>query len=292
MSKKTKVKKKTKAPKDPLLTARHKRFAIGLLVAFGGIGTFVGASAGLRLLNERAVSRLTPGSPVVTVAWPRDSAGKVWMPNAERERLATMMVHAAEGGRALSREPLEDIGAVLSSTGWFEGTPTVRWTHDATIQARGRWRTPVAVVRLGEMEYLIDHDAQVLPLNYPAGQSNQIYLVNPSQPLPGEGKQWEGEDIRSALDLMLLLQKEDLLGQVAGFDLGEGREAGRLSIITDRDSRVIWGGGPQHTRPGEQPTNVKLTRIKTLLKRTGRIDGAVDRIDLRGPQILLERNPT
>jgi hypothetical protein len=62
-----------------------------------------------------------------------------------------------------------------------------------------------------------------------------------------------------------------------------------LSIITDRGARVVWGGGPQHLRPAEQPTSIKLDRVRTLLQRTGRMDAGVDLVDLRFQQPLIQR---
>lgn len=289
MSKKKAKPKKSKAPRDPDRQARNRRFAAASLVGVAGVAAFFGARVGLEALNRRAVDTLTPGNPIVTVAWPRDAQGQVWLPSVERERLGKLMTGAAAGGRALSPEPLAQIGRALDETGWFEGTPTVRWTADGQIQAEGRWRPPAAAVRIGPREHLIGYDARLLPLDYPTGESNQIFLLHPAQPEPAVGDAWQGEDVRAALDLVVLLQREGLLGQVAGVDLGEGRESGRLAIITDRGSRVLWGGGPEHLRPGEQPTSIKLKRLHGLIERTGRLDADADLVDLRGPQILLER---
>tara|TARA_R110000782_G_scaffold73091_7_gene146155 strand:+ start:7736 stop:8611 length:876 start_codon:yes stop_codon:yes gene_type:complete len=288
MAKKTRSKAK-KSHRDPDRAARNRRTAIAVLLVVGGVASFVGASAGLDAINNRAITELTPGDPVVAIAWPRDERGQVWLPMLERERLSSLMLQAASGGRALSGEPLAEIGRALTDTGWFEGTPTVRWTAEGHIHAEGRFRAPAAAVRIGPREHLIDYQGRVLPLDYPAGASNQIFLLNPSQPIADVGSPWPGEDVRASLDLIVLLQRESLLEQVAGIDLGQGRQSGSLSIITDRGARVIWGGGPQHLRPAEQPTSVKLTRLRALLDRTGRIDASVDLVDLRPQQPLIER---
>lgn len=289
-AKKSKAKSKPrKSARDPERGQRQRRLVIGGLIAIGGIASFVGASVGLDALNQRAVAELTPGDPVVAMAWPRDTRGDVWLPITERERLATLMTEAARGGRALSRDPLSEIGTVLAASAWFDGSPSVRWTPEGEIHASGRFRAPAAAVRIGVRDTLIDADGRVLPLDYPAGESNQIFLLHPGQPAARKGEVWAGEDIRAALDLILLLQQDDLLGQVAGIDLGLGRQSGSLAIITDRGARVIWGGGPHHLRPAEQPTSVKLSRLRTLRDRTGRIDASVDMVDLRPQQPLIER---
>lgn len=300
MPRKAKGKKK-KTARDPERRERNRRIAVGAAVTAAGVAAFVASTYGLNFINDRAAehlapehrltnaSRATPTGPAVAIAWPSDGNGATWMPQAERDRLSALMIHAVRGGRALTRAPLAEIGTALLDTGWFEGTPTVRWTYDGQIEVEGTWRTPAAAVRIGPREHLIDYSARVLPLDYPSGQSNQIFLLNPAQPRPRTDEPWAGEDLRAALDLILLLQQEQLLEQVAGIDLGTGHDSGRLAIITDRGARIIWGGGPDHLRPAEQPTSVKLNRMRTLLQRTGRIDGAVDRIDLRGPQVLLER---
>lgn len=290
MARKTKTKKKTtKAAKDPERNARNKRFAVAFLLGVGGVASFVGASAGLDAVNRRAIEELTPGDPRVEIVWERDASGRVWLPLAEQERITTLTALAASGGRALSVEPLAEVGRALEASGWFNGTPRVRWTPEGRIHAEGSWRIPAAAVRIGPREHLIDFRARVLPLEYPSGESNQIFLINQSQPIPGPGEEWGGEDLRAALDLIVLLQREGLLEQVAGIDLGRGRDSGVLSIITDRGARVVWGGGPQHLRPAEQPTSIKLDRVRTLLQRTGRIDAGVDLVDLRFQQPLIQR---
>lgn len=290
MARKTKTKKKAaKSPKDPERSARNKRFAVAFLLGVGGIASFVGASAGLDAVNRRAIEELTPGDPRVELVWHRDGNGRVWLPLSEQERITTLTAQAASGGRALSVEPLAEVGRALVGSGWFDGTPQVRWTPEGRIHAEGVWRVPAAAVRIGSREYLIDFEARVLPLEYPSGESNQIFLINQSQPIVGPGEKWGGEDLRAALDLIVLLQREGLLEQVAGFDLGRGRDSGVLSVITDRGARVVWGGGPQHLRPAEQPTSIKLDRVRTLLQRTGRMDAGVDLVDLRYQQPLIQR---
>lgn len=296
MARKAKTKKKSKKS-DPAAADRNRRIAIGVALCAAGIATFVGSAIGLEAINVRAIEHLAPESederaaPTVNVDWPTDGAGQIWMPLTERERLSKIIANAARGGQALSPEPLALIGQSLADTGWFEGLPAVRWTHDGQIDVSGQWRAPAAAVRIGPREHLIDFNATLLPLDYPSGQSNQIFLLNPSRQRTVPGLTWEGEGLRAALDLILMLQRENLLGQVAGIDLGERSQAGILTVISDRGARVVWGGGPDHLRPGEQPTSVKLNRLRTLLDRTGRIDGGVSKIDLRGAQILLERGP-
>ncbi len=286
---KKKKQSKSKPARDPERALRNKRYAIAALVVVAGASAFVGAHTGLGALNERAIGHLTPGNPEIAIAWPRWANGDVWLPQFERDRLAVIVRDAAMGGRALSREPLAEIGTALYHTGWFDEPPVVRWTAEGTIEIEGQWRAFAAAVRMGPREHLIDYNGRLLPLDYPSGHSNMIYLLNPSQPKPSVGEAWGGEDLRSALDLIQMLQKEGLLEQVAGVDLGEGRSSGRLAIISDSGSRVVWGGGPDHLRPGEQPTSVKLKRLHGLMERTGRIDGGVEFVDLRGQQILIER---
>lgn len=284
-------KKKKSRNKDPERSLRNRRLALACLVGTTGIGAFVGAAAGLDALNQRAIDHLTPGNPSVAIAWPAGPDGSVWLPQTERDRVAALIRDAALGGRALSREPLARIGETLRDTGWFQTDPHVRWTAEGSIEVTGDWRVPAAAVRVGQREDLVDSDAHRLPLDYAAGASNLVAMTNPSQPRPAVGAVWQGQDLRDAMDLMLMLQRERLLEQVAGIDLGAEHDNGRLTVVTDRGAQVVWGGGPERVRPGEQPTSVKLNRLRSLLERTGRIDGGVDRIDLRGQQILLERRP-
>ncbi len=274
---------------DPERADRNKRIAIGGAIIIGAGAVFVGAAMGIGELDRKAEAFITPTNPPVVIDWPTNADGSIWMPINDRETLSRDLARAVQGGKALSRAPLEEAGLALMRSGWIEGTPAVAWTSDGKIEVRARWRVPVAAVRVGTREIIIDRQRHALPLDYSIGQSNQLYFVHVDAPQPGIGEQWLGTDLQDGLELLFALEEENLLEQVDGFDLGQDEESGTIRIITTRNSKIIWGAGPGRERPGEVPTSVKVGRLKVFYEKTGLIDGGYQYIDISGPTITKMR---
>ncbi len=289
MAKKSTKRKSSK--RDPERLERNKRIAIVTsIVVLGGV-VFVGGAMGIGELDRAAARTIVPASPEVVISWDTLSDGSIWMPRQEQERLALGVARAVRGGRALSSEPLKEAVLTMQGSGWVRGTPEARWTSDGQIIIDASWRIPAAAVRVGNREFIVDWDRYVLPLDYAFDESNQLYFVNADAPLPQVGQQWEGTDLQDGIALLRELRTNNLLEQVEGFDLGRGAESGTISIITHRGTRIVWGAGPGRERPGEKTTSVKLERLRVLYERAGLIDGGAPFIDIRGDDIMVDRNP-
>lgn len=287
MARKTTKKKSTK--RDPERIERNKRIAIGTALVIGATAVFVGGALGVGELDRKASELIVPGSITVNVNWPTNSRGEIWMPTLEQSHIEQLLSHSVRGGSALSLAPLQEAGLALMNTGWVDDVPDVRWTSKGVIDVHAKWRTPAAAIRIGTREIIIDWNRRVLPLDYAIGESWQYYFINADARLPSVGDQWVGTDLQDGLALLQRLQRENLLEQVAGFDLGKGADSGTLVIITKRDGKIVWGAGPGRERPGEQPAGVKIDRLKSLFSRTGLIDGGAELVEIHGADILFER---
>jgi len=285
----TKSSKKKSSKFDPDRADRNKRIAIASAIILLGGSVFAGAAMGIGELDRRASKYMVSGDPQVSMDWPTNANRDIWMPIHERERIELLLARAVQGGIALSQAPLKEAGLAILKSGWIDGQPRVRWNPNGQIEIDASWRVPVAVVRVGSREILIDRARHALPLDYDIAKSNQIFFVNVSARQPQIGEQWLGTDLQEGLKLLDRLQQENLLEQVAGFDLGTGAESGTIRIITKRNAKIIWGAAPGHERPGEQPTGVKIDRLKALFDRSGLIDGGSEFVDIRGANILLQR---
>lgn len=288
MAKKT-IKRMNK--RDPERSRRNKRIAIVTSLALFGGAVFVAGAMGVVQLDRAAAREIVPSSPEVVINWDTLSDGSIWMPRDEQQRLSLGVARAVRGGRALSSSPLKEAVLALQGSGWVQGIPQARWTSDGQIMIDASWRIPAAAVRIGNREFIIDWDRFVLPLDYALGVSNQIYFVNADAPLPKVGQQWEGTDLQDGIALLRDLRAYNLLEQIAGLDLGRGGESGTITIITHRGTRIVFGAGPGRERPGEKPTTVKLNRMKALYEKTGLIDGSEPYIDIRGDDMMVNRNP-
>ena len=282
--------KKKKKKTDPDIVDRNKKIAIVSAVVLGLAGVFVSAGMGIKALDQRAAVLITSENPQIQINWGQGASGHTWMPIQERDRIERLVAASITNTKPLSWQPLMSASKALASTGWVNDEPTARWTDEGMIIIDANWRVPAAAVRKGNRDFIIDYDANVLPLDYPHGRSNQFVIQNPALPNPGAGNQWDEPEIRDALNLLLELQKNNLHQQVVGIDLGANRDHGILHIITDRDSRIIFGGGPNRSRPAEMPTSVKIERLSSIFSNTARIDAGVMLLDVRGQDITMQRH--
>ena len=284
------AKKKKKKKANPESADRNKKIAMISAIVLGSAAVFVSAGMGIKAIDERAAEFIAPEKLTVHIAWGTDHDGHLWLPLQERERIQRKVKAAITGSTALSWHPLHNASRALASTGWVNNEPVARWNDDGSITVNANWRLPAAAVRVGDRDYIIDYDTNVLPLSYPADQSNQFVIHNPALPNPGTGNPWNEPEIRDALALLIELQSNDLHAQITGVDLGTNREHGILQLLTNGGARIIWGGGPGRDRPAEMPSSVKMERLISLYNKTGRIDAAVQIVDIRGQHILMQRH--
>ncbi len=284
-----KTTKKKSSKRDPERTHRNQRIALTSAVLLGGAAVFVGAAMGIGEINNKAAQIIAPDGLQVQINWPTNADGNIWLPLGERENIEQLILNAVQGGQPLSQEPLKEAGIALNKSGWIRQLPTVRWTSEGFIAIEADWRVPAGSVRVGTREIIIDWDRYVLPLDYAIGESNQRFFINTDARLPQVGQQWVGTDLKDGLELFATLSEENLLEQVAGFDLGKDEESGIIRIITNRQAQIIWGAGPGRERPGEVPTGVKIDRLRALYNKSGLIDGGTQFIDIRGSEIRRKR---
>lgn len=271
----------------------------GILLACCAV--LVAATFGLRPLERRSAA-LSPAKVTrVEVVWPQifDEHGDpigTWLPVADQESILRM-IDATVGTTPdpFSREPLEKLGAVLTASGWFDGTPRISREAGATLKIDGHWRTPAAVVRHDNRDYLVDHLGRQLPPIYAPGDSTLKYMAEPVMP-PPMGKDgardfitaWAGEDIIAGLELLALIGDQPWSDQVAGVDVSAFSVTGMLEIVTSTGTRVVWGGRPSKPLIGDVSTAQKLANIAALYRRYGRVDGSYARAHIYRAHVVFD----
>lgn len=232
-----------------------------------------------------------------------------WMAPDHQQALIDVIIEsvkrtAAEAGHdPLDARLLSDLCHRLSETGWFEGLPTVRRERTGRVTISGAWRAPAAVVRWQGRDRLIALGGELLPHVYDSSASGYIEITGVRRPppvrsdgSPALGQQWASEEIRASIQLLRRLQPMPFFAQVRGVEVSgfEGAGAsGRLVIITDKGTRVVWGvpvnanGAPL----GERPTGEKLATLRHLFEHHGRIDQGLAEINIAAIQPTV-RQPT
>ncbi len=299
--------RESKPQSKPQRKQPSTRSRAGLLAGLSGWLTVLilagACSAGYvfypRLLAE--ASTLRREAVTVTISWPplAGSAGPVgeaatWLPEKNQQALLAIAEQAISED-PFDHESLERCAAALTRTGWLKGVRLIRREQAGVVRIVPDWRTPAAVVRHGEADHLVSADGDLLPMSYPLGQSGLRVILNPKYPPPGlPGERWLGGDVQAALALIALLQPHKAWPQVAAIDAENyekaGRRSCRLSIISDRGNRVVWGGAPGETRAGEPPVKLKLAWLEQLLTDPAfgrRIDAGMPLVDLTNPRGVL-----
>ncbi|MDP1662422.1 MAG: hypothetical protein Q8L55_10970 [Phycisphaerales bacterium] len=273
--------------------------ATAVLVAAVGLG----AVAGYQRLADAAGAHRGSQAPLsVRFNWPvhattpvaPDGSRRSWLPLKVQQDLAdlalTQLTGSTTDGDALSRTAL-----AMEQTGWFESIETVRRADGNAVEIIGRWRTPVAVVRvdgpLGQVDRLISAKAQLLPIDYPAGTTAMRYLLGAARPGPSQyGQEWEGSDVQAGLKLLAYLYPTPAYGQVAGVDVAQYASARKLAILTDTGARIVWGAAPQDWAPSEPSPDQKLKwllHLKSGPEFGRRIDAGRPMVDVTSPRGIM-----
>lgn len=271
---------------------------LGLAIAGAVVG--LGAAAwGAAAVHSRAGEVLSERETTVKIVWPTLGAdGQTWLGDGLRTQI-TARVESLLGDRPLDASAMAAVGKDLAQSGWFDAEPRVLRDGASAIRIEGVWREPACAVRAAGRDYPVDWQGRPFPIDYPAGASGLRVLVGvgAAVPLDAVGMlrvigPWPGEDVQAGLGLLGPLLSEPFAGQVAGVDVSGYFTSGALAIVTERDTRVVWGGRFGEFVPGEATTEKKLDRLRRMIQDPQfqqRIDGGTDRLDVSGEHLILDR---
>ncbi|HZW05657.1 MAG TPA: hypothetical protein VFF65_00930 [Phycisphaerales bacterium] len=271
------------------------------VVLIGALG--LGTVAGYRELSHAAgTHRGTQGPVSVRFNWPvhpttpaaPDGSPRSWLPLKVQQELTDLALEHVTpdttDGAALARAT-----AAMEQTGWFESIECVRRADGNAVEVIGRWRTPVAVVRVagpaGQVDRLISAKAELLPIDYPAGTTAMRYITGAARQAPaGYGIEWEGTDVQAGLKLLAYLYSSTVYGQVAGVDVSQYATGKRLAIVTDSGAKVVWGAAPDDWAPSEPSADQKLawlTYLRGAPEYGRRIDAGRPLVDITSPRGIM-----
>ena len=290
-----KAKKKARFSTPAWFEGIGVRAVWSLALAATGLGA---AGWGVAVVHGRADEILAAEPVTIEMEWPvAEGSGETWLGESLRGQVLSM-VEARLAGRALDAAALAGVGEMLTASGWFDGQPSVRRTGDGSIGITGVWRVPACVVRSGERDYVLDWEGRPLPIDYAAGTSGMRVILGVSARAPVSGgvldvlEPWPGEDVTAALELLAPLLNEPFADQVAGIDVSGYFSLGQLAIVTDHDTRVVWGGRYGQFVPGEAESDKKLARLRAAAGNSlfdYRIDSGKNRIDISGERLIVDR---
>lgn len=291
---------KPKAPR-PARKRRKKRkgnaahIVKPLALTGAAMGLVAATVVAVGTLESRAAALRATVRPEIEIDWPT----RLNRETGEQEHLlAEAFRHSIEelakravGNQAepFSQAPLARLGRALDRSGWFDGQPVVTRGDDGLIRVRGTWRVHAAVVRYRDDDYLVTGDGRMMPVIYgPAERVHrERFIANPrfDPPRTSTGaldyaRPWEGEDVKAGLALLAKLRAEPFWGQIAGVDVGTFPRDRLMTVVTDRGSRIGWGGPVGEFSPGQEPEATRLALLRRFFRDVGHIDGNMTSYDL------------
>lgn len=209
----------------------------------------------------------------VEIRWPAlpSAPNRTWLPRAEQDRLrAIALAHVtADPFDVVS---LREAREALLRTGWFVEPPTIWRKPAGRIEIEGAWRRPAAVVRFDSADRLVAADGALLPVRYAPGSAGSLPLViNPyagpptrADGAPGFGLVWPGGDVPAAIRLSRFLRDSPRFDAIAAVDVARYVSDGALTLVMNNGGRIVWGGAPGASAPGEATDEIKRTRFETI----------------------------
>ncbi len=288
--------------KDRVRGAVNIASAVTTVLLLGSLAA--GAVIGVPALQRRTGARLGSEPITVTFDWPvagGAAQSETWLDERFRAALVRVATDAAlDHPDRLGTEQLEAVSDAAMRTGWFVRPPRV-WREGSALRVQGAWHIQAAVVRKGGVDRLIGGGGEVLPFESPAGELGLPAIVEPVSGPPTDsrgrvrlGTPWPGEEVKAALDLLGLLQRQSYWGQVRGVDVSEFSNHGKggwLVILTDT-GRVVWGAkaGASAIERGEVSTERKLSNMAQLCAQSGRIDGGRREVEIRSEVVIVNES--
>jgi hypothetical protein len=263
-----------------------------MVLAWGGVlgGLGYALVVNLPMLRAHAEAKGTADPTAIAI---RFEDTPTWMPNTTLRQLAFASHQAMASASPLEVEALQRVHQELLASGWFTRIEQVRRTAANEILVSGAFRSPIAMVRWEGEDHLIDEQGRRLPLAYSgSGPRPRLPLIlGVALPKPAEsGAIWLGADLRAALNLTALLRERVWFanGQVEAIDTARFAYEGIVELVTDRGTRIVWGGDPNDRSLSEMPADRKLAALDAMYQVSKRVDNGGDRtIDIRFDVVTL-----
>ena len=172
----------------------------------------------------------------------------------------------------------------LAGSGWIKKVNFVRRSGEGRIDVSAEYRVPVALVQQKDLFFLVDAEAVRLPGIY--GREEHWKLVSGvGGDAPRAGEAWPEDDLKVALRLLALVDRETFENQITGVavDNVRGRRdprASHVELVTARAAgRIRWGSSPG-AEVEENRLEQKLAILRENFRRTGRADAGYPVIDV------------
>lgn len=258
------------------------------LKVIAGIAFVVGSVYGWawleRNLTDYATATRTK-TPVVVL-----NRQPAWMSDVTAAKLKTT-AEANLASDPMDRVSLKKTAAALAVNPWVDHVEQVSRATDGRVIVTATYRRPEAVIRTNHGFYVVDAAGVWLPSDNPEFLRTLPIITGIAAMPPGhEGEAWQGEDVTSAMALVGVLRDEPYLNRVASIDASNRDTMGRVKLVlyTER-SWVVWGLAPGSEKMVEPEANIKLARLRRVVRDSGTLDADGRGVYLNGATIMTAR---
>jgi hypothetical protein len=265
----------------PPLRSRALRAASGwTLAACAAAGAW---ALGVPSLQRHAsVHRSAAEVEVRLVGVPPWAAGEL-----EQALLAT--ARRSLSGDPFARDDLLAARTALLATGWLEDVPQVRRITPGLVEIQTRFARPYAVARQRSAgrDDLLDDRGRILPRSFPSGSARLPVIVGARVGAEGQGlRTLDAADFAAAFAVLELVGGRPWRHQVSEVHLHHDGGI-RISLLTDRGCRIVWGRPPDREAAAEVSASRKLKYLDYHHEHYGHIDRGVPReLDITGDVVV------
>ncbi|MBI4564031.1 MAG: hypothetical protein HY716_04975 [Planctomycetes bacterium] len=254
------------------------------------IVTAVASLAFIVLLVHRAVYHYVTSSPQFLV--PRATARIRVAPRWADPRSSDNDVFLDVGGRSLFDPDLvRTVAAAFEQNPWVRRLTAVDRVFPDQLRVRFEPRRPRLSVRKSNGVVLVDREGTRLPGHYAECPAFTLEVVGTAAGVPAPGGTWGGDEIKIALEMADLIEREPLLRALAVhvLDLSnlDGRRDARqadLALKAGAGAWIWWGRAPSRARYGEPSLVEKLDNLRMAAENYPQLDGlSLVKIHQKGP---------
>lgn len=289
----TKRKTRRKTGRSPSLIRIFKIMVMACISAGFGIGIIYALWFGFTYLDKYVKNNVTVREGTTTLKL-------IDVPMWVNEPLQKQIYTAAAPRGVL--KPDENTASLIQKnlaqgTVWLTDAK-VTTTHDS-IQIEGKWRKPLALIKMGLSKWYVDSQMVVLDfVSLPNLPIVRIEGLKPTTNTPQPGSVWQPEDLAAAIAILAQLERMDkivtpdkpLLYEIASIDVSnfKGHENNRfphIVLYAKDNTEIIWGAEIDNWQPYLESTDEqKLAKLYEYYRQHGTLLGPVKYINLKDPQ--------
>lgn len=266
-----------------------KRTLLALKI-IGGLGAVVGTVYGWAALERELTvyaTRTRTQAPIVQLA-----QQPAWLNASTVDELKSTAINNLTGD-AMDRVGLVKAAQALAESPWVAKVEQVRRGTDGHVIVQATYRKPVAAIRVSTSDCaLVDATGVWLPTGERAYLQDVPLITGITSAPPRRfGETWKGDDVAAALALVGKVGAEPYVHQIAAIDTSERDAMGRVRLVmySAGMQRVVWGLAPGSEKMVEPEADVKLARLRRVVRSSGTIDADGRGVFLNGATIMTAR---